>query len=290
MAMFSKDENTALLKFFRERDWVCPSSSCLERIYFPLWHQVREWMKKSRPLLIGVAGGNGSGKSTMVTWLRQLLELNNVRAVSLSVDDFHLTQTERCQLSKTVHPLLQTRSAGTIDVTLMTDTLFQLLHLSNGDEITVPRFSKLMDDREPSDQWWSTRGPIDVILWEGFCISSQAQSNDEITVPVNRLESEQDPNCIWREFVNEQIKRMQLSFDWIDRLIYLSVDTFSEVIANRARTEITMKNKLTNYTPMNQQSLACFLMQYQRMFQSQQSRLPKVADYCVEAKLFSRQC
>ena len=59
---------------------------------------------KGRPVIAGLCGPQGSGKSTTAGRLVQRLEASGYRVASLSLDDFYLTHAERGQLARDVHP------------------------------------------------------------------------------------------------------------------------------------------------------------------------------------------
>src|SRR5688572_4910599 len=79
------------------------------------------------PLLVGLCGSQGSGKSTAARVLTRLLNGQGLATLALSLDDFYLTLEARLALAHSVHPLLKTRGVpGTHDVPLAMAT-FQSL-------------------------------------------------------------------------------------------------------------------------------------------------------------------
>ena len=46
----------------------------------------------------------------------------------------------------------------------------------------------------------------DVIIFEGWCVGAKAQKNSEITRSINSLEKTEDPDLVWRNYVNIQLK------------------------------------------------------------------------------------
>ena len=66
------------------------------------------------PALIGIAGAQGSGKTTLARAAAVRLD-----GVALSLDDFYLERAERTRLGRSIHPLLAVRGPpGTHDLTL----------------------------------------------------------------------------------------------------------------------------------------------------------------------------
>ena len=79
-------------------------------------------------MVVGLAGAQGSGKSTMAPRLAGRLAATGLRAHVLALDDFYLTHDERAELARSVHPLLATRGVpGTHDLALLTGVSMRCL-------------------------------------------------------------------------------------------------------------------------------------------------------------------
>ena len=78
--------------------------------------------------------------------LKSVIEnIYNKKVMSLSIDDYYLSKKKRLQLSKKIHPLLQTRGVpGTHDL----DKLRRHINQFNKKKfpIIIPVFDKLSDD------------------------------------------------------------------------------------------------------------------------------------------------
>ena len=280
--MLSSDERHIIEQGFQSLQINSTLCEQANTIYSTLLQHALRWSKHKKPIIIGIAGSNGSGKSTLAYLLALLLEHHGINSINLSIDDFYLTQSERNHLANTIHPLLKTRSAGTIDATLLFNTLSSLKQASTSSTL-VPQFSKVTDDQLPKQQWQTVQLPVDVILFEGFCLKAQPQTENELLEPINTLEAEQDPELIWRNHVNQSLHDLQTSFNLIHHLIYLSVDHFDNVINNRYQTEKTLQKQSTNHQPLSKQSIVDFLMHHERVFNNQHKHLPKIADLTIAA-------
>ena len=89
--------------------------------YVPLGRWVEQRLadrEGSEPLVLGINGAQGAGKSTLADFLREYLAVAHDRStVVLSIDDLYLTRAQRQALARDVHPLLSTRGVpGTHDV------------------------------------------------------------------------------------------------------------------------------------------------------------------------------
>ena len=125
---------------------------------------------KNKTLLIGLNGAQGSGKSTLASLLADLIEAGfNKSVLSLSLDDFYLTRSERRLLSKDIHPLLLTRGVpGTHDIELATSVIHKLKQPINK-PVAVPIFDKAADDRVAECDW---RMVDTKLLWIFFIAKS----------------------------------------------------------------------------------------------------------------------
>ena len=157
-------------------------------------------------LLVAVNGSQGSGKSTLCTYLVAALHQDHGKsAIALSLDDFYLTRRERLDLTARVHPLLRSRGVpGTHDVALLARTLDAL---AAAGQVAVPRFRKDIDDRAPPSEWDVVTAPVDIVLLEGWCLGAHSEQPKALAVPVNDLERAEDADGRWRAFINESLRR-----------------------------------------------------------------------------------
>lgn len=211
----------------------------LNRWVDPLSRLLCEHQKKiARPILVALSGCQGSGKSTFAAALElQIQEKHKQTSLTLSIDDFYLRHEERRRLAEEVHPLLSTRGVpGTHDIALLLKTLDQLQF--SRETVAIPRFDKASDDRLPPELCEKQFAPINIILLEGWCMGVQAQSESELALAVNELESDEDPDGVWRRYVNQQI---QLNYqglnDRADVMVMLKAPSFDCVYGWRLEQE-----------------------------------------------------
>jgi D-glycerate 3-kinase len=154
--------------------------------------QQQRALHPDRPVLIGVAGAQGSGKTTAC----KLLEMaNRPRFAHFSLDDVYWSKAEREDIAQLIHPLFVTRGPpGTHDLDLARNTIAALLRAEPGDETRLPSFDNLRD--EPADQsaWPISRGRPEAILFDGWCLGALAPA---ISKPLNPLEAI-DSDSKWR--------------------------------------------------------------------------------------------
>lgn len=254
-----------------------------ETHFSPLASQLPELRGDRSVLLLGINGAQGTGKSTLAEFLRLATEsMFNWHVAVLSIDDFYYTLEERRTLAKTVHPLFKTRGVpGTHDTRMLAQCLDQLRQLDTNELAALPRFDKATDDRADESRWPLVKGPIDLIIIEGWCVGSVAQTSDELQVPINRLEREEDSDRTWRFYVNAQLEtKYKPIFDQLDALIFLRAPSFDAIL--RWRTE--QEEKLAAVSPehssglMNNEQIERFLQYYERLTRVNLEQLPNSSD------------
>ncbi len=232
-----------------------------------------------KPLVVGINGTQGSGKSTLADLLVYVLQnAFGLSAVALSLDDFYLTKAARNQLAQEVHPLLATRGVpGTHEIQLAIDSIKALKNKQL--PVAVPRFNKAVDDRaekaEIIDQ------VIDVIIFEGWCVGAEAQSEESLTSPANTLEAQDDSTGTWREYVNAALAGdYQILFGLMDLMVMLKAPSFDCVYAWRLEQEEKLRAKTGGGKQvMSPEEVARFIQFYQRITEHTLQTLPARADY-----------
>lgn len=236
--------------------------------------------------IIGVNGAQGSGKSTLCKLLQVVLEEGFAKRVTtFSIDDIYLTHAERETLAEKSHPLLKTRGVpGTHDVELGLQLLTDLRGIEAGQSINIPVFDKSIDDRSPEKDFRQVTGPIDLVLFEGWCVGAKPQRDPALALPVNSLERLEDPDQVWRRYVNEQLENdYKWLFREIDFLIMLKIPGISSVMEWRSKQE----RKLAKASPgghkiMDTAALQRFIMHYERLTQAMLTEMPDRADLVLK--------
>ncbi|WP_334049996.1 kinase [Alteromonas gracilis] len=247
----------------------------------PLCERLVEHQKgASRPLIVGINGSQGSGKSTLTSFIEAYLSsVHGKRVVSLSIDDFYFDQSQRNALAIKVHPLLKTRGVpGTHDVTLALNTFRSL---DKGARTLLPRFNKATDNPFPQEQWPVIEVKPDFIILEGWCVGATPQSNSEIKKPINHLEEVEDPLAIWRSFVNTELAGdYQTLFEKIDYRIMLKAPSFDCVYQWRLEQEHKLAAKALEERDgvMSDEEVANFVQHYQRITEHALQYLPEKCD------------
>ena len=219
-----------------------------------------------QPVAIGLAGAQGSGKSTVAARLTTRLAADGLRAAVLSLDDHYLTQAERASLGRTVHPLLQTRGVpGTHDVALARRTIDTLLRGQGA--VSAPRFDKTRDDRAPPAAWPRQQAPLDVLLLEGWCVGARPMPDAALDHPVNALERNEDGDGRWRRHVNAALRSDYAPlFGRLQSLVLLRAPGFACVHAWRMQQERGLDWAADGrHAMMDEAGLHRFIAHYERL-------------------------
>jgi D-glycerate 3-kinase len=231
-----------------------------------------------RPLVFGLCGAQGSGKSTVARALAQKFP----RAVALSLDDFYLTRGERTELARSVHPLLATRGVpGTHDTELACGVLTALLQ---GEAVPLPRFDKAKDNRADAACWPMAPEATELVIFEGWCVGVRPQPESELKRPVNWLEEEGDSDGVWRHYVNAQLAGpYQRLFSRIDRLTLLRAPNWEQVYGWRLQQEHELRRSgATGEGVMDDNEVRRFLSYYERLTRYILKEMPGRADLTLQ--------
>jgi D-glycerate 3-kinase len=234
------------------------------------------------PIVVGLCGSQGSGKSTMAAFLAAMLAEEGLPTAILSLDDLYLDPEDR---PTAIHPLFATRGVpGTHDVALGMATIDRLFAARPGETTLVPRFDKARDRRFAEAEWEPFTGPARIVLFEGWCVGAPPQPAEALLDPINILEAEEDAEGRWRGHVNACLAgEYRALFGRLDRLVYLRAPSFDCVFAWRRRQEEKLRARVGDGAQglMDEAALRRFIMHYERLTRFQLDVLPARADIVV---------
>ena len=227
----------------------------LWNLWLPLAMQLASYRKvQSKPLIQGILGGQGTGKTTLAAILTLILSQLGYRTLSLSLDDLYKTYSDRLALREQDPRLVWRGPPGTHDIQLGL-TVLDCLRQPNSllIPIQVPRFDKSAwggagDRRAPE----IVQG-VDIVLFEGWFVGVR---------PINPSAFDTAPPPIVtatdREFardMNALLSDYLPLWERLDRLILLYPDDYRRSLEWRRQAEhqmIAAQNKGMTDAQINQ--------------------------------------
>ena len=272
---FIKSQETKTEKFKNKNRMI-------KSFLIPVCFWIFKKASKKKPLILGLSGGQGIGKTTISSIITLILKKYfKLNIFKISIDDFYKTRKERFLLSKKIHSLLMTRGVpGTHDINIMLN-FFKRVKKNNFKSLKLPKFDKAIDDRCKKSSWYTIKKRPNVIIFEGWCVGARAQKNSMLKKSINSLEKTNDQNLIWRKFVNNQLKtKYKKLFGHLDNLLYLKAKNFNLLQQWRIKQEKKLWLKLKkrkNLKIMNRREVINFMQTYQRITQNMFKDAPKYA-------------
>ena len=259
---FSKVKNDCV-KFIKSQETTTEKFKSKDKMIKSFLIPICFWIAKKadnkKPYFVGLAGGQGTGKTTISSLIKIILEKYfKLNVFKISIDDFYKTRKERIALSKKVHPMLLTRGVpGTHDMHWMRETISSL---RSGESCKVPVFSKGEDDRLHYEQ---VKYPPEILILEGWCWGARHVPDEELQCPINELEAQRDSDLVWRRFVNQALASdiYQECFA-TDLQVFLNAPNMEAIFRWRFQQESQLIN---GGHIMSQAEIRNFIMHYQRI-------------------------
>ena len=255
----------------------------LKKFYLPISKIINdEHEKKNKTQVVGLTGGQGTGKSTISNILKIILkEAYNLETVIFSIDDFYKTLKDRKIMSKKISDLFLTRGVpGTHDTKILFHCI-KKLKISKFKKINIPKFDKSIDDRMKKKNWYKIKKKPDIVILEGWCVGAPPQNLKNLKNPINSLEKKFDKKSVWRKYVNQQLNnKYKTLYKLIDCLLYIKAKDFSLLRKWRLKQEkklyLNTKRK-KNLKIMSKDQVLNFMMTYQRITEQMFKETPKYA-------------
>ena len=274
------------LKFIKSQETKADRFKNKERMIksflIPLCFWIKNKANKKIPYFVGLAGGQGTGKTTISSLIEIILTKNfKLNVFRISIDDFYKTRKERINLSKKIHPMLLTRGVpGTHDINLMLN-FFKKVKSKKFKRLRLPTFNKAIDDRFNKKYWYIIKNKPDVVIFEGWCVGAKSEKNITLKKTINSMEKTKDQKKIWRKYVNQQLKlKYKNLYSQLNCLIFLKAKNFSLLQKWRLKQErkLWLKSKKNfNLKIMSKGDVINFMQTYQRITENMFKNMPKYA-------------
>ena len=276
------------LKFLKDKESgskpIIDKIGKLKTFYLPLSKWIYSVYQKDRKTkIIGLSGGQGTGKSTITSILKFIFKKQyGLNLCVFSLDDFYKTKIERVRMSKSIHPLFLTRGApGTHDLKLL-NKVIKKLKKKNFKTVLIPKFDKSIDDRFKKTKWQIIKTPPQIIILEGWCVGAISQKKSELTRPINNIEKKLDTKLIWRNKVNNLLKNeYKIFFKKIDKLVYLKAPDFNHIFKWRLIQEQKLKLTSKSKKIMSKNQIKEFIMFYERITRHMMKNYSKISDLTI---------
>jgi D-glycerate 3-kinase len=125
------------------------------------------------------------------------------------------------------------------------------------------------------------------VLFEGWCVGAVPQEEAALAEPVNALEREEDPDGVWRRFVNRALASdYRELFAKIDLLIMLAAPSFDVVYRWRLQQEDELRHRIAEQggdgsRVMTERQLERFIAHYERLTRHMLDEMPARAGIVV---------
>ena len=218
-----------------------------------------------RPLIQGIVGGQGTGKTTLCQVLRLILGKLGYSTVSLSLDDLYKTYADRQQLQKADPRLIWRGPPGTHDIDLGIAVLDKLRgsqthNLAAFDNpksdalkpdiiknIEIPRFDKSAYGGAGDRSQPEIISGADIVLFEGWFVGVNpvvdAKLNEFLAAAPFPISTESD--CQFARDMNAKLHDYLPLWNRLDRLMVLYPQDYriSQVWRNQAEREMMATGK-----------------------------------------------
>jgi D-glycerate 3-kinase len=254
--------------------------------FIPLAEEIRvHHSSANHCYFVGINGSQGSGKSTLSEFIKAyLIHTYSLNVVIMSLDDFYFNQIDRAIIAADVHPLFKTRGVpGTHNMELVKTVLNAL---KNQQTTVIPRFNKATDNPYAQSNWTKVDAAVDIVIFEGWCWGVDAQTENQLTTPINTFEQQEDSECLWRTYSNIQLAlHYQPLYKFMDKWVMLKAPSFKDVFAWRLEQEQKLSAATTTHDQsgvMNEQQIERFIQYYQRLTEHGLNTLPQKCDHVFE--------
>lgn len=249
-----------LKKFCQTLGWQDCPVSLLWQLWLPLAEQIALWQKLlNRPLVQGILGVQGTGKTTLSLILAEILNSLSLQVCRFSIDDLYKTYAERQQLQQSDPRLRWRGPPGTHDVQLGLTVLHQL-KANSQEPVAIPRFDKSAHngagDRTEPD--WITGA--DIVLFEGWFVGVRPIDPQKFDAAPPPIETTAD-----RDFARETNARLQAYlplWEELDRLIVLSPSDYR--LSQQWRRQAEQQMKATGQSGMSDTEINQFVEYFWR--------------------------
>jgi D-glycerate 3-kinase len=153
-------------QYWQDCQIQAPCIELLWQFWLPLAQKlIQAHQRLNRPLIQGILGMQGTGKSTLTAVLCLILQQLGYSSLTLSLDDLYKTYADRQRLLQQNPRLIWRGPPGTHDVDLGIEILDRL---RSAQGVDVPRFDKSAHHGQGDRSGFESVQSTDIVLFEGW--------------------------------------------------------------------------------------------------------------------------
>jgi D-glycerate 3-kinase len=192
----------------------------LWQLWLPLAMQLAdERSKLERPLIQGILGGQGTGKTTLAGVIILILRHLGYSTIAVSIDDLYKTYADRQKLLEKDSKLIWRGPPGTHDVTLGIELLDRVCQCDRDEPIFIPRFDKSLHNGAGDRVEPESVTQVDIVLFEGWFVGAIPVDESAFENPPAPIITPEDKK--FAKDTNERLKEYLPLWERLDRLIVL---------------------------------------------------------------------
>ncbi|MGF1602641.1 MAG: glycerate kinase [Thermosynechococcaceae cyanobacterium] len=232
------------------------TTPCLEllwQLWLPLAQQlIQKHQQLNRPLIQGILGMQGTGKSTLTAMLCLILEHLGYTSLTISIDDLYKTYADRQQLRQQDPRLIWRGPPGTHDVELGIEILDRL---RAGAAVKIPRFDKSAYGGQGDRSGFETVAPVSIVLFEGWFTGLFPLPGSVFDTVPSPIESSDD-RAFARD-MNQALTAYLPLWDRLDSLMVLQLTDYQ--LSKRWRLEAEQNAIAMGNTGMSDEEIEQFV-------------------------------
>ena len=241
--------------------WKAVPLETVWQLWMPLALQLdQDQTTLGRPLIQGVLGGQGTGKTTLGAVLSLILEHLSQTVCSISIDDIYKTYTARQALKKNDPRLIWRGPPGTHDVELGLKVLRGIKSLDDSASIEVPRFDKSAWNGEGDRTQPEVISKPTIVLFEGWFVGTRPIAPSKFEYAPEPIVTESDR--LFAKDMNERLREYLPLWDELDRLMVLYPTNYR--MSQQWRREAEQKMKASGRDGMSDEQIKEFVTYFWR--------------------------
>lgn len=237
----------------------------IKQYIIPLIQKILKKHQKNKTLIVGIQGGQGTGKTTLSNFMKEILLKSGYKVQAFSIDDFYETAAIRRKLAQkypgNTFYQISRGMPGTHRVEELSKTL---TNIRDGKPFSIPIFDKSLHDAYGDvAKTKRVNEKPDIILFEGWCVGIPNVTSKELMkiCTKNKINLQNiDPHLEYHKVVLDYTKKYQPLWKFIDYFIMLKPT--SAEIHKKWRLQQERELQLKTGTGMNWQAVSHFVDEF----------------------------